>query len=449
MNAHPLPPVARAALLAALTGCASPAASPTVTYYADVAPVLAARCGGCHVAGGIGPFALDTYDAASPMASAIADSVEAGRMPPWGAVETDACAPRVPWKDDARLTDAERQTLIDWAGQGAPEGDAASAAALPEAPELDLEDPNVELVPSESFQPDVGEDVFMCYSFDPGLTDTRWLTGLQVVPGELSVVHHVLVSVDSTGETADETGWYACSGGGLGGGQQLIGAWAPGGGPLRTPEGTGTPIEAGSRLVMQVHYHPARDSFGPDATGVRLRLEDVAPAREAVVTLIGNADSEASGLLPGENDPGRAVFKIPADTAGHVETMEFTVPQGGPYALFQVGTHMHYVGVDMLAEVVHAAPQGDEPETECLVQTPRWDFNWQRSYVYDAPIEALPQIRGGDTIRLRCTYDNVLSNPGVQQALSDAGETETHVVRLGETTLDEMCLIGAGLVLPG
>ena len=88
------------------------------------------------------------------------------------------------------------------------------------------------------------------------------------------------------------------------------------------------------------------------------------------------------------------------------------------------------------------------PETECLVQTPHWDFNWQRSYVYDAAIEDLPQIRGGDTIRLRCTYDNVLTNPGVQQALEDAGRTETRVVRLGETTLDEMCLIAAGLVLP-
>lgn len=410
--------------------------------------MLAAKCGGCHVSGGIGPFALDRFESAAPMAGAIADAVAAGRMPPWGAEESEGCTPRVPWKDDARVSEADKQLLAAWADQGAPEGDPTTATELPASPVLDLEDPTMELFPSESYTPTVGGDVFMCYSFDPGLTATKWLTGLQVVPGDLAVVHHVLVSIDSTGATADETGWYACSGGGLGGGDQLIGAWGPGGGPLLTPEGTGTPLVAGVRIVMQVHYHPANDNFGPDSTGFTLRLQDSAPARTALVTLIGNASSAAEGLLPGEGDGSAPVFKIPADTAGHVESMEFVVPEGGPYSLFQVGTHMHYVGVDMLAEVQHAAPQGDEPETECLVQTPHWDFNWQRTYVYDAEIDALPQIRGGDTIRLRCTYDNVLTNPGVLQALEDAGRSETSVVRLGETTLDEMCLLSAGLVLP-
>jgi hypothetical protein len=431
-------------------GC-GPAGAPaeaTVTYYQDVAPVLVEKCGGCHVSGGIGPFALDSYDAAAPMAGSIADSVAEGRMPPWGAEESEGCTPQVPWKEDARLTEEQKQTLAAWADQGAPEGDPAAAAALPMPPALDLEDPTMELYPSEAYTPEVGGDVFMCYSFDPELTDTKWLTGLQIVPGDLAVVHHVLVSIDSTGATAAERGWYSCSGGGLGGGDQLIGVWAPGGGPLLTPEGTGTPLDAGVRIVMQVHYHPAHDNFGPDSTGFTLRLQDTAPARTALVTLIGNAGSAADGLLPGDADSGQPVFKIPADTAGHVEAMDYVVPEGGPYALFQVATHMHYVGVDMLAEVEHAAPQGSEPATECLVQTPHWDFNWQRSYVYDAAIEDLPQVRGGDTIHLRCTYDNVLTNPGVQQALEDAGKTETSVVRLGETTLDEMCLIAVGVVLP-
>ncbi len=435
-----------------LAACAQADPTPdTVTWYRDVAPVIAERCAGCHVSGGIAPFSLDSYQAAAPMAASIVAAVDGGRMPPWGAVETDECTPPSPWKGDERLTDGEKQVLRDWADAGAPEGDAATATALPEAPSLDLDSPTLELHPSVGFLPEPGGDVFMCYSFDPGFTQTEWLTGLQVLPGETAVVHHVLVAVDSSGATANETGWYACSGGGLGGADQLIGAWAPGGGPLIPPDGTGTRLEAGVRLVMQVHYHPAgAASFGEDATGFALRLTEVAPLREAVVSLIGNADSAAAGLLLGENDPGgRAVFKIPKDTAGHVETMEFTVPSGGPYSIFQVGTHMHYVGVDMLAEVVHADPSPDEQETECLVQTPHWDFNWQRSYVYDASIDDLPQLRAGDTIRLRCTYDNVVTNPGVQQALADAGATETSVVRLGETTLDEMCLIGAGLILPG
>ena len=70
------------------------------------------------------------YADAAPWAAAMASDVETGRMPPWGALETDECTPRVPWKDDARLDDDERQALIDWAAQGAPEGDTAQPAAL-------------------------------------------------------------------------------------------------------------------------------------------------------------------------------------------------------------------------------------------------------------------------------------------------------------------------------
>ncbi len=440
------------ALCLLLPACetASPASSSAPTYYQDVAPILAAKCVGCHVSGGIAPFPLDSYVAAGPMASPMVDAVTSGKMPPWGAEETDECTPPKAWKSDARLTDAEKQRLSDWADAGAPEGDAATAAALPTPPSLTLENPTAQIRPTSTFTPTAGTDVFMCYSFDPGFTQTEYLTGLQVVADETSVVHHVLVGIDSRGTTASDTGWYECSGGSLGGADQLIGAWAPGGSPLLTPDGTATQMDPGIRLVMQVHYHPAgATSFGPDATGFDMVYSETPPTQQAIVSLIGNASTEADGLLPGDGDPsGRATFKIPKDTAGHVETMEFPIPAGGPYSIFRLGTHMHYVGVDELVTVKHKDPLPNEAETECLIQTPHWDFNWQRSYQYDAPIADLPQLREGDTLTLRCTYDNVLTNPGVQQLLADTGETATHVVRLGETTDDEMCLIGAGLVLP-
>jgi hypothetical protein len=66
------------------------AASPT--WHADVAPLVSASCGGCHTDGGIAPFVLDSYEAAAPMASAMADATASGAMPPWGAQETDECA---------------------------------------------------------------------------------------------------------------------------------------------------------------------------------------------------------------------------------------------------------------------------------------------------------------------------------------------------------------------
>src|SRR5690606_30618597 len=89
--------------------------------------------------------------------------------------------------------------------------------------------------------------------------------------------------------------------------------------------------------------------------------------------------------------------------------------------VFAVGTHMHYVGTDMLIGVQRPSPDPGEDSTECLIQTPGWDFNWQRTYSYDAPFDDVPRITSGDQIYLRCTYNNSMSNPFVVQALAEQG----------------------------
>ena len=42
----------------ALAACSEPVNTPT--YYADVAPILQARCTSCHTDGGIAPFTLSS-----------------------------------------------------------------------------------------------------------------------------------------------------------------------------------------------------------------------------------------------------------------------------------------------------------------------------------------------------------------------------------------------------
>lgn len=422
------------------------------TWHADVAPIVAQRCGACHVPGGLAPFVLDSYAAAGPMASAMLASVESGEMPPWGAQSTEECAPRFGWKNDLRLSPEEEATLRAWVETGAPEGDAATAAPLPAAPDLGLPDADQEVAPEIPYVTSGDRDEFRCFSMDPGLTEEAWLTGLQVLPGNEKVVHHVVVFSDVTGESerlAGSEGSYECFGGmGLVLGSPL-GAWAPGAFPFLAPEGTGIRIPAGARIVMQVHYHPAGATADPDVTTLQLRWADAPPEREALLGLIGNASSASEGLLPGPNDrTATPEFRIPAGAAGHTETIEFTMPLYAPtFSIFAAGTHMHYVGTDMLIQVDHADPEAGEPATECLVQTPRWDFEWQRAYAYDAPLDEVPTLRGGDTIRLRCTYDNTLANPGTVEALEDAGLEEPVDVWLGEETLDEMCLGVFGIVL--
>ena len=86
-----------------------------------------------------------------------------------------------------------------------------------------------------------------------------------------------------------------------------------------------------------------------------------------------------------------------------------------------------------------------DPKDECFLQTPHWNFNWQRGYMYDAPMEKLPILRAGDKLRMRCTYDNTMGNPFVAEALQQHGRMAPADVTLGEMTLDEMCLGVFGL----
>ena len=415
------------------------------TWHQDVAPVVVGRCAGCHRPGGIGPLAFDTYDAASPVAEAIALVTESGSMPPFGADDTDECTHPMGFKEDLRLSDDEKAMLRAWADAGAPEGDPELAAEIPEPVSTQLDPVDQTLIMPTQVTIDGAQDQFLCFSLDPGLSEDAFLKAIQVVPGNDKIVHHVLIYVDEDGSSADQAGaqgYFPCSGGSIGG--DLVGAWAPGVLPMRMPEDTGMKVPAGSRLVMNVHYHPTGvGAEVDDASGIEIDWHEERPAWAAQLALIGN--SNGSELLPGPNDEGGKQFMIPAGAKNHTEEMIFEIPSDLPeLKLWQVGAHMHYVGVDMLIGV----QRDGGSETECLLQTPNYDFQWQRGYVYDGTLSEVPKIYGGDQVYLRCTYDNSMDNPKVVQALAEQGLTEPVDVYLGEETLDEMCLGVFGVAFP-
>ncbi|MEZ4470103.1 MAG: hypothetical protein R3F60_04700 [bacterium] len=505
------------------------------TWHQDVAPLLAEKCAGCHHAGGIAPFALDDFAQASMLVPLLVSTVEAGRMPPWGAQETEECQPR-PFKDDLRLTPAQLDLLKAWQAAGTPEGDAASAAPIP-ARSLDaLANPSLTMTPRVPFVTEGVQDQFRCFVLDPGFTEDVHVNGAHFLAGNPLVVHHALLyvteDVEEIARMDDGDGGYDCFGGPAVG-AQLVAAWAPGGIPMEFPANAGMPISAGAKFVMQIHYHPTGMSAEEDATSVQLRLTDGPPEYLAVSALIGNfsrADDSGDGLLPGPEDPGAPAFVVPAGARGHVERMRFTVPgelDGRPFPgmfIHSIASHMHYVGTDMRIELtrpeavppcevpeldaleacmtekcpgqvgagsvacaqsecaeaveglsgvcgeclvaqvragaadvyagcrVPPAPPGqygtipEQPADECLLQTPAWDFSWQRFYAYDAPIDQLPFVQAGDVFEWRCTYDNSMDNPFVREALRQQGLDAPHDVSLGEETLDEMCLMALTLL---
>lgn len=413
-------------------------------WHEDIAPLIAASCQSCHAPGGIAPFSLTSYDESRQWAPLMAHSVAEGLMPPWHALETDVCQPPLPYLHDPRLSDEQKALFQEWADLGAPEGDPALAAPLPSPPSLDLADPTTSVrMASPVTINKVGNnlDFFHCVSLDPGNKAPVYIDGLQVLPGNPRIVHHVLIYVDTTAASASWPGGvkHNCGGGAGIGNAQLIGGWVPGGMPMIPPEGVTTELPAGARLILNVHYHAT--GGGPetdDATGLALRWRDTPAAWSTFFNLIG---------APGIGTSLTGPLLIPAGAEAHVEDYEYFVPKDIPaladVRVWTVLNHMHKVGVDMR---VWVEPANGDPAT-CLLHTPKWDFNWQRSYQYDAPITQSFRVRAGDRVRLRCVYNNTMSNPGVVEMLAEAGLDAPVDVGLGEGTLDEMCLVGVGVAI--
>jgi hypothetical protein len=264
-----------------------------------------------------------------------------------------------------------------------------------------------------------------------------FVDGLQVLPGNRAIVHHVLIYVDEGAESAAWTDGVSrdCGGGAGVGAATLVGGWVPGSLPIELPGGVGLTLPAGARVVFNMHYHAGDDSEQlDDATALALRWSTTMPQYIGRFELIG---------APGAGDLDEPPFSIPAGATDHVESLQYVVPELGvpEVRVFSIANHMHKIGVDMRTAIARGSDE------TCLLQTPRWDFNWQRLYGYDADIGAMPEVLPGDVVHVRCTYDNSLGNPAVVDALAEQGLDTPQTVALGEGSLDEMCLAGVGVAV--
>jgi len=497
-----------------------------ITYWEHIWPIYQTSCTTCHSDTGVGPFPLQTYAQAKATAPMALAAVEQGRMPPWGAESSATCQPRLGYAHDVRLSALQKQHLASWVATGMQQGDPNKKPIVTiNTDALVLKNVDQVAVPKKGFVASGSKDQFRCFVLDAEFPQDKYLNAVQVLPGNPLVAHHALLYLDSKAESltlANQDGQYDCFGN-IGVPASLLAAWAPGGVPSEYPPDAGSLIPKGSRLVLQVHYHPTGTIAESDLTKVQLRFTSGQPKVIGLTVLIGNYSTgkAGEGLLPGEHDLNdKAEFRIPAEDAEHIEEMVYTVPklQGGAptpdLRIHAIGGHMHYLGTNLqvslerigqeppcskgetqdlqaclaancsalqgvsltqcaqadcapevaglgalclgcLQQQISAGQEASavlqacnspakEPDTqpaqECLLHIPRWDFNWQRLYRFDGPFEQLPMVRGGDKLRLRCTYNNSLNNPFVAKALADVGLSAPVDVGLGAQTLDEMCL---------
>nr|HEX4317008.1 hypothetical protein [Kofleriaceae bacterium] len=423
-----------------------------MTWYQGAGPVVEKHCMECHQTGGIAPFSLTDYADATEYAQMMLVQVQAGAMPPFDAREQTDCTPRFGWKDDPRLTADEVATLQQWVADGMQEGTKVDLG-MPSAPTL----PNVTetVAPAVPFVASGDKDEFMCTILDPEAPQGAWLTGLQVRPGNPSVVHHVVLTELEAG--SDQDALVAAHGIGtpFNCDQQatpagiVMNIWTPGNQPLETTDGElAVPLTANAKIIMQIHYHPAGAVADPDTTSVDLRASTVWPKKMYFVGAFGNA-AGAPELLPDPDDPtSTPVFVIPANKPDHVEKMHFTVDLGTipSVQVFSVNPHMHLLGTHINGKLTRPTARGADPAEECLANGD-WNFDWQRTYIYDTALDTLPEIETGDQIDMECHWNNTLANPFEQRLLNDAGLGAPIDVDLGEQTTNEMCLEIFGLAL--
>ncbi len=447
----------------------------TPTWENDIAPLVQEKCVGCHRAGGNTTFSMETYASVKSYAGLMAYAVDRGHMPPFLAEETSECQPRLPWQNDIRLSKEQKATLRAWADADAPEGKPIAALSVPAARALERED--VVMYVPELIRVEGHNDIHTCMIVDPHLLADSYVLGRTITAGNPRVLHHVVSYVILPGVNDDGAprskqqleaviraekgvgidGRYPCFGGPAltAAKVELLDAWAPGSVPNLAPPESGQPIDKDSLVLLDVHYHPA--PYGVDVDlGTKLSLMTTTdkPKYVSRVTLIGNfAGHFENPFGVGEllEQPGEqtAEFVIPAGSDKHVEAMTWTwtgLPEGVALRVYGAGTHMHYAGRDMRVSLSH--PASAALEGECLIQTPNWNFDWQRVYSYAGTYDQLPTMTNGDVLDLRCTYDNSLANPRVFHALQDRGEFFPGDVRLGENTLDEMCLAAVGIMYP-
>lgn len=427
---------------------------PRATWFQDVAPILSKHCMSCHQAGGIAPFSLTAYEDAVETSEMITKKVDAGEMPPFDAREEADCTPRFGWQDDPRLTAAEKETLHVWIEDGHALG---TETAIAKPPSTALDGVSKTMTPTQGFTTTGTKDQFICYVLDPGNTQLAWLTGLQVRPGNDLVVHHaVITEVTKQAEidavvAARGIGQPWDCGTSATPGDFVVNVWTPGNQPMRTPTELAVPVLAGAKFVMQIHYHPAGQNNDIDFTSVDLKFSSVWPRKMYFVAAFGN-EFAAPNLQPSPDEaPGAPVaFMIPKNSADHPETMSRTIDNLGGLTgvkVFSVNPHMHLVGTHISGKIVRPATRGTNPANECLGNG-GWNFDWQRTYIYDAPIDSLPSIEVGDKLEISCRWNNTLANPFVQRMLHDSNLPPQPIdITLGEQTTNEMCLEIFGLAV--
>jgi peroxiredoxin len=369
-----------------------------VTFAQHVAPMLNRHCIECHRSGEIGPFPMDNYDDVAGWADTMLETIDDHRMPPWHA-DPDFGE----FKNARAMPEPDKQLLRDWIAGGLPTGDLTKAPEPPEAltgwqtsnnPDLVLEmRARPYTVPAE------GTVEYQYFVVDPGFTEDKWISDAQTMPGNRSVVHHIIVFIRPPELSQfSGIGWLT--------------AYVPGARQINLPKGRARLIPAGSKLVFQIHY-TANGEQQDDVSKLGLVFTDPADVTHKVYTIAG-IDQE---------------FEIPPGVASHpVEGSVRRMPKDAE--LMGIAPHMHFRGKSFKLW------DGKGDDANVLLHVPNYDFNWQHVYQLTKPLP----LNDVETLRFLVTFDNSDANP--------FNPDPTKWVNWGDQSWEEMAVAFLDVAVP-
>ena len=360
---------------------AFPLSGAAVTYNGDIAPIASRYCAPCHRPGETGPFPLLTYEDARKRAAQIAAVTRSRYMPPWLPEHGYG-----DFADELRLTPQQIQTIQDWVAQSVPRGEGGvTQAESPTQPTEASRRPSLTIEAERAFTvPASGPDVYWNFVFRPQIDKTRYVSSIEIDPGNRRVVHHANLLVDRA--ASQPTAGFA--------GMDLAIMrspfdpdgnflfWKPGSPPHTEPDGFAWRLDPGNELVLNVHMHP----FG--------KPEEVSP--KVTLYFTEKPQTRFPLLVQLEND---AALDIPAGARDFIVSDNFELPLDAD--ILAVYPHAHYLG--KMLEAYATLPGGTR---KWLIRIPDWDSNWQAVYYYREPV-FLPK---GSVISMRYHYDNSAQN---------------------------------------
>ncbi len=356
-----------------------------VTFHEHVAPVVYANCTSCHRPGEAAPFAFLTYEDVSRKARTILRVVEDGYMPPW-----HAAAGHLPFLDERRLSDGERDVVRAWVAADKPEGDPALNPGIPEFIDgWQLGEPDLVVSMKAGYQvPADGPDIYRNFVIPLELAEDKWVKAVELRPSARGVVHHSLFFLDDTGTARSLDGADGAPGfSGMGFRRSgSLGGYVPGSTPRKWPKDYALPLPKGSDLILSTHFHPSGKAE-VETTQVGLFFADAPPSKKLHHVQVPPAFGRMAGI---DVPAGESDFKI-----------EDTFELKSDALAIKVSAHAHYICDSMKMTATY--PSGQD---QVLLEIPDWDLDWQDDY-YFAEEVLLP---AGTVLKTEIWYDNSADN---------------------------------------